>query len=138
MTKSVHKGQCMCGAVRIEATGDPLWTATCHCADCRRATGAVVSAFAGYQADKANIKGESFSEYESSPGVFRGYCATCGGRLTYRAKRWPGEIHFHVGAFDQPEAFAPKINVMTKDRVGWVELEARLPAFQTVPSDKKD
>ena len=29
------------------------------------------------------------------------------GTLTYEGDRWPGEVHLHVGAFDEPAALAP-------------------------------
>ena len=35
-------GGCLCGAVRYQATGVPLVTGHCHCADCRRHNGAPV------------------------------------------------------------------------------------------------
>ncbi|KAI0541992.1 Mss4-like protein [Xylaria digitata] len=34
------KGSCMCGAVKIELTGEPLGTILCHCAPCRKYAGA--------------------------------------------------------------------------------------------------
>lgn len=132
---TTHKGRCQCGAVTIEVTGDPEWTASCHCADCRRATGAAMSAFAGYLTGNTEIAGESYSEYESSPGVFRGFCSACGSRLTYRSTRWPEQLHFHAGAFDDPNAFAPTGNVYVAEKISWAPLEPDLPAFDTVPSE---
>ncbi len=122
-----HEGGCQCGAVRIEAVGDPLWTARCHCVDCRKATGAEAAAFAGFAKESVTIKGDSFGEHESSPGVFRGFCKTCGSRLTYRAAKWPDELHLHIGAMKTPDAFAPGGNVMTDEKVSWVRLEDDLP-----------
>lgn len=123
-----HNGGCQCGSVQITAIGDPKWTARCHCADCRKATGAEASAFAGFNADQVTIAGDTFIEHESSPGVFRGFCSTCGSRLTYRGEKWPGEIHLHIGAMKTPDAFAPGGNGMTVEKVSWVRLEDDLPA----------
>lgn len=132
MSDDMHKGACQCGAVTIEAKGAPNWAATCHCADCRRATGAAMAAYVGFDSDKVQINGQSYREHESSPGVFRGFCETCGARLTYRSKQWPGEVHLHTGALDEANRFAPQGNVFVKDKLDWVALESGLPAFNTV------
>lgn len=40
--QTIHKGQCFCGAARIEVTGTPLWMG---CADCRPWAGSPVNGF---------------------------------------------------------------------------------------------
>jgi len=130
-----HVGRCQCGAVGIEADGDPIWTGTCHCASCRKATGAAAAAYAGYDRTKTEVTGDNFVEFESSPGTFRGFCSRCGSRLTYRSETlYPTELHFHVGAFDDADFFAPQANANVREKLAWVQLEKELPAFQTVPS----
>lgn len=135
MTSETHKGSCMCGAVQIEAAGNPEWTATCHCIDCRHATGAASAAFAGYLAAKASVSGSCFSEFESSPGMHRGFCTKCGTRLTCRGDRWPDQLHLHVGIMEDAEAFAPLANVYVKDKLSWVHLEPELPALQETSAE---
>ena len=41
----VHKGQCFCGAVEIEASGNPEGMGYCHCTSCRSWSAAPVNAF---------------------------------------------------------------------------------------------
>ncbi|WP_449369408.1 GFA family protein [Tropicimonas aquimaris] len=31
----IHKGQCFCGAVEVEVSGDPAGMGYCHCDSCR-------------------------------------------------------------------------------------------------------
>jgi hypothetical protein len=135
MSDELHKGRCQCGAVTIEAVGPANWTATCHCGDCRKATGAAMAAYAGFDSAKVSITGSAFREYETSPGVFRGFCLSCGSRLTYRSARWPDEVHFHTGALDEANKFAPSGNVFVKEKLDWVRLEPDLPAYDTLGSD---
>ncbi len=32
---SIHKGECFCGTVRIEVSGEPEVMGYCHCSSCR-------------------------------------------------------------------------------------------------------
>jgi hypothetical protein len=117
-----HSGGCMCGAVRFTARGAPRWTAYCHCSSCRKHTGAPVAAYAGYPEGRITFTTGAPAFYASSPGVRRGFCATCGSTLTYEGERWPGEIHIHIGAFDDPTAFPPGGHAYQEERLPWLHL----------------
>jgi hypothetical protein len=117
-----HDGGCLCGEVRFTLTGPAKWTGYCHCHSCRKHTGAPVSAFAGFEREAVRFTRGAPAIYASSPGVKRGFCARCGSTLTYEGERWPTEMHFHVGALDDPEAFAPTGHAFTEERVGWLHI----------------
>mgnify|MGYP001828849422 CR=1 FL=1 len=74
MTDEEHPGGCLCGAIRFQAIGAPLWTAYCHCQSCRRATGSPVAAFAGFPADRFVVTRGAPRRRQSSPGVVRSFC----------------------------------------------------------------
>jgi len=111
-------GGCLCGRIRFRASGEPKWTAWCHCESCRRHTGAPGAAYAGFERTRVRFEAEP-ARFVSTPGVRRGFCPTCGSTLTYEGDRWPTEIHVHVGAFDDPNRFQPKGQVFTEERVEW-------------------
>ena len=67
----IWTGGCHCGAVRFEAQGEPKFVSNCHCKDCRRATGAAVSTWVGFDSELVSWRGER-AIYESSPTVKRG------------------------------------------------------------------
>ena len=80
----IHEGSCYCGAVTIEATGEPLEMGYCHCHDCRRYSTAPVSAFTLWKPDAVKVtKGEeSFGRFKSSEMSERRYCTKCGGHIS--------------------------------------------------------
>jgi hypothetical protein len=125
MTAQIHTGGCLCGAVRFEVTGPAKWTAWCHCASCRKHTGAPAAAFAGFERDQVHLTGQSLTRFASSPGVQRGFCSRCGSTISYEGDRWPSEFHVHVGAFDDPEAFPPKGDAFADERLSWMATESR-------------
>jgi hypothetical protein len=58
---ATHKGRCYCGAVEIEASGQPLDMGYCHCENCRRYSTAPVSAFTVWKSDSVRVpKGRQF------------------------------------------------------------------------------
>lgn len=120
----LHKGRCLCGAVSFRAQGPPKWTGYCHCHSCRRHTGAPVAAYAGYEQEFVAFSGAPLAVYTSSKGVQRGFCPKCGSTMTYEGARWPTEIHIHVSAFDNPEAFAPTGAAFAEERIPWLHLES--------------
>ena len=132
----IHEGGCLCGRVRWRATGAPFSVELCHCAMCRRATGGVLVAWAGFKASRfRRTRGEPVY-YQSSSEVRRGFCGACGSSLTYESEDDPGEVYVAVGSFDQPDALAPDRHIFWADRLRWLELADALPrdpGFMTEP-----
>lgn len=85
-------GGCHCGAVRYEAAGDPVYSALCHCSDCRKSAGAPMVGWALFPKDKVSVTGEVAS-YASSEHATRQFCARCGTGLFYLNEMiFPGQI----------------------------------------------
>ena len=116
------EGGCLCGAVRFRAEGAPKWTIWCHCQSCRKHSGAPASAFASFHEAAVKVTKGEITKFPSSPGVLRGFCSRCGSTLTCQGDRSPGELHFHVGAFDQPELLGPTAEFYAEERLPWVHL----------------
>ena len=78
-----HKGQCFCGAVRIETEGEPQAMGYCHCASCRSWSGGPLNAFSLWNPDavKVTAGAEHIATFQKSPLSERKYCALCGGHL---------------------------------------------------------
>ena len=73
-------GRCLCGTVRFEVDGPLADLVHCHCSMCRKhhgtpyATWAVAPA-AGFRYVAGR---DTVARYESSPGMHRSFCPTCG------------------------------------------------------------
>ena len=126
-----HEGGCLCGAVRYRTTGAPLAVAHCHCASCRRASGAAVVTWAVFPKSRFEVTAGAPVRHASSPGVIRTFCGRCGSPLTYETERRPDQIDVTVGTLDRPEAFPPTAHVWTSERVPWLDLGDELPRHET-------
>ncbi len=107
-------GSCLCGDVRIVATGRPYRIGLCHCMDCRKHHGAVFYAAAIFPQDAVSIEGET-RDY-----AHRHFCPRCGSSVFARSG---DEIEIHLGTLDAPDQFIPTYENWTVRRESW------LPAF---------
>jgi hypothetical protein len=128
---TVHVGGCLCGAVRFEAQGFPQAVFHCHCASCRRHTGAAVASFAAFpvSSDRFRWTASAPASFTSSPGVTRRFCPLCGTPISYQAEKYPGEIHLNIGAFDRPDNFEPKAHYHVAERIAWFDTVDSFPRY---------
>ena len=117
------RGGCLCGDVRIEATGRPYRVGICHCLDCRKHHGALFHASAIFPEQAVTITGAT-SEYAG-----RHFCPRCGSSVFSRSG---DEVEVHLGALDSPDQFQPTYELWTVRRESW------LPAFPVVRSYDRD
>jgi len=122
-----YSGRCLCGAVTYRCDAPPLWQMHCHCASCRRATGAAFASFFGVADGKWFWTKGLPATYASSPGVTRQFCATCGTPMAYRADRFTGEMHFFAATLDAPETYRPTAHVHFAEHLSWADLADTLP-----------
>ena len=120
MTES-HAGGCLCRKIRYRVSGRPNWVAYCHCTDCRRSSAAPVSLFVGLNDAQYTIATGVPADYPSSEGVVRSFCRDCGTPLTYRSRRFPGEVHVLIGSLDEPENFPPTAHVWVSEKLPWFD-----------------
>jgi hypothetical protein len=118
---SNHTGSCRCGAVRFEATAEPNHVSYCHCADCRKATGAPVSAFVGFEAGAVSLTGETLKSFDNGP-VTRSFCGICGSPIAYADERIGENIYFMLGAMDAPENYKPTLHAYVREQLPYLHM----------------
>lgn len=104
-------GGCLCGNVRIVASGQPNRVGICHCLDCRKHHGALFHASAIFPQDAVTIEGET-RDYAD-----RYFCPRCGSSVFSRS---PGEIEVHLGSLDAPNQLTPTYELWTIRRESWL------------------
>jgi len=126
-TSSFLTGGCLCGAVRYEIRGASSKPALCHCASCRRSSGAPVIGWATIRgADFSFTAGEP-ALYRSSEKVERSFCSTCGTQLTYGHQGEHGWVDVTICSMDDPEQMAPMDHIWVSHRLSWMEHIEELP-----------
>ena len=78
-----RSGSCFCGAVRIEATGEPIVVGYCHCSDCTSWAGAPVQGFSLWAPDALKITAgvDKLSSFTKTGDSHRKFCTQCGGHV---------------------------------------------------------
>ena len=120
-------GHCYCGAFRFEIDGDSDWVGHCHCESCRRASGSVMTTFAGFRREQVRFMGEQPAEYVTDDGVTRHFCGRCGSPIAYRNSDTPNDIHLHLGLFDDLEALPPVDHSFREEKASWLRIDDQLP-----------
>jgi hypothetical protein len=115
-------GGCYCGEVRFSAAPDVRVSANCHCANCRRATGAQAVAWIVVERSQFQFVKGTPRRYQTETGAFRTFCDRCGTSLTYEADKRPDEIDITTASLDRPEDFPPTKDVYPEERLPWVDL----------------
>ena len=116
-------GGCLCGKVRVVASGQPYRVGICHCLDCRKHHGALFYASAVFPRDAVTIKGETH-EYRG-----RHFCPRCGSSVYAHSE---DEIELHLGALDAPGHLVPTYESWTLRRESW------LPPFGSLRQYERD
>lgn len=116
-------GGCLCGDVRLLASGRPRRVGLCHCLDCRKHHGALFYAAAIFPQASVSITGDT-REYRG-----RHFCPRCGSSVFAHSE---DEIEVHLGALDAPDQFVPTYENWVIRRESW------LPPFPLAHSYARD
>ena len=118
-----YSGGCLCGNVRITASGEPDRVGLCHCLDCRKHHGALFHASAVFADSAVEIDGDTRAY------AGREFCPRCGSPVLGRSG---DEIEVNLGILDAPDQFVPTYELWTIRREAW------LPPFPGVKRYARD
>jgi hypothetical protein len=114
---NVHQGQCFCGTVQLEVSGQPAAMGYCHCESCRHWSAGPVNAFTLWPTESVKVTrgADQIGSYNKTPGSTRKWCKKCGGHLM---TDHPGMKLVDVYAAVIPSLkFAPGVHVHYQETV---------------------
>ena len=123
-----YQGACFCGAVKLEATGEPEAMGYCHCRSCRSWSGGPVNAFSLWKPEAVRVTSgaEHVATFQKTPLSRRQYCTRCGGHLMTN--------HPPLGLVDVYAATIPTLKFVPGVHVNYAE--AVLPMKDGLPKLK--
>lgn len=129
----VYQGSCFCGAVHVEAAGEPAGMGYCHCNSCRSWSAAPVNAFTLWNPDAVRIVAgaQHVATFRKTPGSERQYCTKCGGHLMTN--------HPGLGVLDVYAAVLPTLKFTPGLHINYAEtvlpMHDGLPKFKDFPAN---
>jgi hypothetical protein len=122
----MHRGSCLCGAVRFTVDGELPGPDACHCVQCRKHSGHY---FASADVPRAALTvegGDKVAWYQSSEKVRRGFCSVCGSSLFWDPvhKDWTAVA---MGAFDPPTGTRLARHIFTAEQGDYYDIADGLP-----------
>jgi hypothetical protein len=127
-----YQGECFCGAVKVETTGQPEGMGYCHCTSCRSWSGSPVNAFTLWKPENVRVTqgAEYVATYNKTPRSDRKYCRKCGGHLMTNHPIW--------GLVDVFSATLPRLKFEPALHVNYAEavlpMKDGLPKFKDYPA----
>ena len=130
---ATHKGECFCGTVQVEVSGEPEGMGYCHCQSCRSWSGGPVNAFSLWKPAAVRIAtgAAHVGMFQKNPLSQRQYCKKCGGHLM--------TTHPPLGLVDvfaatlPTLAFKPGVHVNYADTV--LPMRDGLPKLKDFPAE---
>lgn len=122
----MHKGSCLCGAVRFEIEGDLTAPSACHCTKCRKHTGHY-EAGTDVPRSAVSMTGEDkVTWFRSSEYVRRGFCSVCGSSQFFDIIA-SDRLGISMGVFDTPTNTKLSMHIFVADKGDYYDIADGLP-----------
>jgi hypothetical protein len=122
----MHKGSCLCGAIRFEVSGPLHPPDACHCSQCRKQSGHFWASTDVPRAALTLHGADTLTWFRSSEKVRRGFCSTCGSSLFWDPIH-KDTLSIAMGAFDSPTHTRLAMHIHVADKGDYYELGDGLP-----------
>jgi hypothetical protein len=131
------EGGCLCGAVRYEASAEPLVIRACWCRVCQFFAAGNATINLAFPSEAVTITGELRdypSTADSGHRMHRRFCPTCGVHVFSEAEERPHLLIARAGTLDHPEIAVPSAEIWTASAPRWARLDPALQHFEGQPT----
>jgi hypothetical protein len=131
-----YSGGCLCGALRYQAEGPPLYAGYCFCTDCQKISGSGFVPFMGVASATLRFSGPSqayISRAIHGGDATRNFCPTCSGLVFGGVRGLSDSYTIYAGSLDDVAVFEPTIAIFARSRPAWVPLPPGLKLFEAMP-----
>ena len=128
-----YQGQCFCGTVKVEVTGEPEAMGYCHCGSCRSWSAGPVNAFTLWKTEnvRVTVGKDQLATYQKTPLSQRQYCKNCGGHVM--------TVHPPWGLTDVYAATIPKLKFVPAVHANYAQtvlpMKDGLPKLKDFPKE---
>ncbi|MGE5270529.1 MAG: GFA family protein [Thiohalocapsa sp.] len=129
-------GGCLCGRVRYTLSGEPAFTALCHCKNCQRYTGSAFEAVVVYPSAAVSLQGELKTYHDtgdSGKQVRRRFCPNCGSGVIAEVDIMPGVTIVLAGTLDDASSYTPGMEIYCGSAQPWVHAGGERTRFPKMP-----
>ncbi len=136
MSQHSVTGSCLCGAVRFTQRGPFTHMTHCHCSICRKHHGAPFATYVASPLDgfKLLAGSDQMGRYDSSPGLYRPFCLTCGSVLPTPMPEH-GLVVGPAGNLEGDLGIRPSMHIFVASKAPWYEITDTLPRHAACPPD---
>src|SRR6516225_9870687 len=109
---STRHAACNCGQLHLTIEGEPSRISMCHCLECQRRTGAVISNQARFRHEQVTFAGKATAwmrTAESGNALTFHFCPTCGSTVYWEGEGFPGYVAVAIGSFADSNFPGPTI-----------------------------
>ena len=127
---TIRRAACSCRQLHLAIEGEPARVSMCHCLECQRRTGAVISNQARFRPEQITVSGQATAwkrKAESGNAVTFHFCPICGSTVYWESEGFAGFVAVAIGSFADPDFPAPTIAVWEESRHPWVVVPPHLP-----------
>ena len=127
---TTRRAACSCGQLNLTIEGEPVRISLCHCLECQRRTGAVISNQARFRREQITFAGKATAwtrSSESGNALTFHFCPTCGATVYWEGEGFPGYVAIAIGAFADPTFPPPIISGFEAYGHPWALTASELP-----------
>ena len=127
ITDRVLSGRCECWAVRYIVPDAFLYSANCHCSNCRASTGSAFKPFAGIERERLEIvEGAETLLVWGDDDANHTRCGICGS-LLYSVVRDGAYVHVALGSLIDDPTIRPTEHIFVGSKASWFNITDQLP-----------